>query len=317
MAQVVGGAESAQLPDLLHGEVRRLQQGPGPAQTLVEKPLERGGPGGRLEPPVEGTRTHRRAAGQLRDGQRPVEMGTGPVQDRGQPLVVAGGHGHIDELCLAAGPVGGHHHPAGELIRHLRTEVTAHQMQTQVQTRGQPGAGEHVAVVDVQHRGVDVHLGVALGQLAGVHPVGRGAAAVEQPRLGEREGPGAQGDHAGSRVVGAPQGRDELGRKWSALLDAGVGHRGHDDRVGAGEIVESIRRPPGEAAGRRVLPLRSSGSAQPQVVPGVGQIGLLLPEDGAGDAQFVQVPRGNLDISHDDHCDRTGTHAPKRMAGIW
>ncbi|GAB2443633.1 hypothetical protein GCM10027187_03300 [Streptosporangium sandarakinum] len=98
--------------------------------------------------------------------------------------------------------MGGDHHPAGQLVGDVRAEVAAYQVKAEIESRGQPGAGEHVAVVHIRHRVVDLHLRIAPGQLGGVHPVGGGAASVEQPRFGEGEGAGAQGDDPGSGGMG-------------------------------------------------------------------------------------------------------------------
>ncbi len=220
-------------------------------------------------------------------------------------------------MRLPARPVGGHHHAARQLVGDVRAQIAPHQMQAQVESGGEPGAGEDIAVVHVQHRLVDLHLRVPLGQLGGVQPMGGRAASVEQPRLGEREGTGTEGDHAGTRVMGAPQGRDQPLRQRPAFVDTGVGHRGHDDRVRVRQVVESVAGPQGQPVALRTLPRPRSRPAEPQVVPGIGQIRLRLAEHRAGDAQFVQIPRRDPDLLGHDHGDRTSTHAPKRMAGIW
>lgn len=66
------------------------------------------------------------------------------------------------------------------------------------------GAGRHVAVVDEEHVRVHPHLGEGGGEPGGVAPVGGGAAAVEQPCLGEDERPGADGDDPRPAPVGGP-----------------------------------------------------------------------------------------------------------------
>ncbi|GHC96759.1 hypothetical protein GCM10010313_03490 [Streptomyces violarus] len=74
--------------------------------------------------------------------------------------------------------MGGHHHAARQLVGDVRAQIAPHEMQTQVEAGGEPGTGEDIAVVHVQHRLVDLHLRVPLGQSAGVHPVRGRAAAV-------------------------------------------------------------------------------------------------------------------------------------------
>jgi hypothetical protein len=106
-----------------------------------------------------------------------------------RPFVVGAGHREVDELRLATGAVGGHHHAAGELVVDVRAEVAADHVQAQVEPGGHAGAGEHVAVVHVEHRVVHADLRVALRELRGVHPVRGGAAAVEHPGLASANAP--------------------------------------------------------------------------------------------------------------------------------
>jgi hypothetical protein len=72
-----------------------------------------------------------------------------------------------------------------------RAMVAAHHVQAQVQARGDTGAGEDVALVQVQHLGIDPHRREAVGELRGGIPMGGGAAAVGQAGIGQREGTGA------------------------------------------------------------------------------------------------------------------------------
>ena len=70
-----------------------------------------------------------------------------------------------------------------------------------------PARGQDVALVDVEHVGLDVDARVARGEVGGVAPVGRGAAAVEDAGGGERERAGADRGHARAALVGGAQRR--------------------------------------------------------------------------------------------------------------
>jgi hypothetical protein len=75
-----------------------------------------GRPAGRLESPVEGSRTHGRARGQALDHQRLVEAGTCPVQYRREALLVGGCTARSTNWSGRLASVQGATHPAGELV---------------------------------------------------------------------------------------------------------------------------------------------------------------------------------------------------------
>ena len=81
-------------------------------------------------------------------------------------------------------------------------EVTAYEVEAQVDRRRLAGRGEHVALVDVEDVGAHVDLRVAAGQVVGVHPVrGRGPA-VEQACRGQQEGARAERGDPNAAPVG-------------------------------------------------------------------------------------------------------------------
>ena len=99
--------------------------------------------------------------------------------------------------------------------------------------------------VDVERVGVDLDRREAPGQLPRPGPVGGGAATVEQAGVGEREGAGADREHAGAAAAGGAQGGQGLrGRR---LEQGGVA--GDDDRVGPAQGAEPGLRADPEAAG--------------------------------------------------------------------
>jgi hypothetical protein len=79
-------------------------------------------------------------------------------------------------------------------------------VQAQVDAGGDAGRGHHVALVDVQHAGVDLDLREHARQALGVGPVGGGAAAVEQAGGGQRERAGADRADPGTAGVSRAQG---------------------------------------------------------------------------------------------------------------
>ena len=71
--------------------------------------------------------------------------------------------------------------------RDPRAVLLPHQLQRRVDAGRRPGAGHDVAVVDVEHLGTHLRLGIGIGELLGVAPVGRALAAIEQPGGAEDE----------------------------------------------------------------------------------------------------------------------------------
>ena len=137
---------------------------------------------------------------------------------------------------------------------------------------GGAGRGEDVAVVDVEHVGVEPDAGVPAAERLGVAPVGRGRPPVEEPGAGQDVGAGAdRGDpHAGpaARRSAAAQGgaagtpaRRAGARRRRAVASVG----GHDHRVGrrewrSGRAATATRevgvrrdRPPSTRAGHDLV----------------------------------------------------------------
>jgi hypothetical protein len=81
--------------------------------------------------------------------------------------VIGRWHLPVDELRLSALPPRRHHAIPGDGICHLRAVIRANDVQTQVDSRGQAGGGEHVAVVDEQHILVEQHVGMQAPHVVG------------------------------------------------------------------------------------------------------------------------------------------------------
>ena len=114
--------------------------------------------------------------------------------------------------------------------------VAAEDVQAEVEARGDAGRGQHVALVDVEHVGLDAHARVAGGEVGGVAPVGGRAAAVEHAGGGQRERAGADRDHArAAGVRGAQRVEHRLGGHAQVGREARDEHRvGVDERLEAG-----------------------------------------------------------------------------------
>jgi hypothetical protein len=111
--------------------------------------------------------------------------------------------------------------------------VGAHDVQREVDGPGGPGRGQHLAVVDVQHLGVEPHLRVAAGELVRVHPVGGRRPPVEDAGGRERERAGAERHDPCPPVVGAAdRGHGVAGRLHRARRD--------HERVGEVDRLDAV-----------------------------------------------------------------------------
>jgi len=112
------------------------------------------------------------------------------------------------------------------------------------------GRENAVTAVDPEDVWVDFHGWMLSGEAVGVAPVRRRASAVQQPRVGQGEGSGADRDDTSATPVSASE------RVQSVFVDrraAGL-EAGNDDRVGARECAESLRCDEIEAGRRRDRP---------------------------------------------------------------
>ncbi len=80
-----------------------------------------------------------------------------------------------------------HHRAARDVLRDGGAVVPPYHVQAQVDAGGDARGGEHVAVVGVQDVRVEPHVRVEPAEPIALQPVGRGGAAVEQPRRREHE----------------------------------------------------------------------------------------------------------------------------------
>jgi hypothetical protein len=114
--------------------------------------------------------------------------------------------------------------------------VAPDHVQAQVQPGRDARRGQHVAVVDEQHVGVQLDLGEQLGEAGGLPPVRGGGAAVKQPGGGQHERARADRHHPGP----------PLQRLAQRVVDGAVAQHlpavdaGHQHRVRAVEHAEVV-----------------------------------------------------------------------------
>ncbi|GAA3148113.1 hypothetical protein GCM10020001_084320 [Nonomuraea salmonea] len=148
------------------------------------------------------------------------------------------------------------HEAAGDVPGQAVAVVAGDEGERQVHAGQHAGRRPHVAVLDVEGVGVDVHAGVAAAQVVGDEPVRGGAAAVEQPGLGEQEraaahrrrtprAPREPGDLPDERGVGQPLGYGGPARHQQRVHGLGdLGERpGHDRHPVARRDVAAGDRP--------------------------------------------------------------------------
>ena len=124
----------------------------------MEKPLQRALPSLGDEPACQLPFRQVRTASKIRDAQWEIEVRHDPGGQLRQPVLRMTGAGcRCDVLGLASCAVGWDDHSPCDAIGCCGPMVTAHQVQAQVDSGGDPGAAGYVPVVDVQDIGCDVH----------------------------------------------------------------------------------------------------------------------------------------------------------------
>lgn len=198
--------------DGFHGQVGLFQQGPGGGDPPVQQPASGADPQLVGEAPGQRAGRHPGAERHLGDADRLVQPSAQPLQQRGQRVRHRSGGGQFGVLQLAALAVRGHHHLAGDPHRVRGSLVGAYQVQAEVDAGRRSGAGRDVAVVHVQHGGVDPDPREPGGQFRGLGPVGGGPPLVQQSGCGEHEGARADADDPRAATVCPPDRGDQRGR---------------------------------------------------------------------------------------------------------
>lgn len=126
---------------------------------------------------------------------------------------------------------------AGRVVRRGDSEVSAQDVEAQVDPGGGAGRREHTPLVDEQDVLVDVDERVFRRERPGVVPVRRGPPAVEQPRGGERERARRDGREPGAPPMGLDQRVDDGGRRVLAVRGPVAGD---EDEFGPRELFEPV-----------------------------------------------------------------------------
>jgi hypothetical protein len=141
--------------------VRGFQQPLRQCEALVLYPLPDRRAGGFAKAPRESAPTHQRAPGEAVELVRHIEVLAQPLEQRREAIALGGGgHRLLDVLRLPALPVWRDHHATCRAVGRLGAIAHAQQVQAAVDARGRARRSEHVAVVDIQHLGLQLHLRV-------------------------------------------------------------------------------------------------------------------------------------------------------------
>ena len=190
------------------------------------------------------------APGQVADGHGLVQVLLQPGDGVGEQVgAVEVGQGRVDVLGLAALAVRRDDQIPGDLGGDLGAVVALHHMQAQVDAGRAARRGEDVAVVGVQHPGVDRDLRVAPGQLGALDQcVVAGARRGAPPRP-------ARTRRCTARAGGSPGAGPRAARRARPQDPAGQVGGWDDHGPRGGQRVEPVRdlhREPGIGTDRRL-----------------------------------------------------------------
>lgn len=163
----------------------------------------------------------------------------------------------LDELGLTAGPVWCHHHPPRDTRTNVFSHVTAHQVQTEIDSGSDTGAGGDVTVVDVQDSRIDRERRVAFLQFPGTAPVCGRRPTVEQTRSSKRKRPSAD-RHNPDPVLGSVSQQVEHSRRRRISNIKTTVEPRDDYGVRIQDLLRARYTPDTEAGGGRYLARRSS-----------------------------------------------------------
>jgi hypothetical protein len=251
--------ESGGPRDGLDRQVGALQELSRSVQPCPQQPLPRGGADFRAEATQQRALAEVGVRGEIGEIQLTAEVLQRPRTGLGQCGAAGVGHGGRDELGLSTVAVRSDDVPPGELGRRVGAVVAADQVQREIQAAGQPGGGEHVTVVHVEHVVDDGRVSELLGEQARRDPVGGGLPPVEQAGMAQREGPHTDRHHPG------PSGRGSSQRDGDVLVRRGVEgpeKAWNHDRVGVGEGIEVVVEGKREPVGGRDFPAARSADRE-------------------------------------------------------
>ncbi|KAH0442949.1 hypothetical protein KCU90_g1519, partial [Aureobasidium melanogenum] len=233
-----GRAETGNSRDRFHGLIRALQQVLRAGEALGQQPRADGCAGGEPEAPRKGATAHQGALGERVERMRRIEISAHPIEQAGQAVAAhIRRHGLVDELSLTALPVRWHDQPARDVVRHLRAAHLAQHVQTAIEPGSRAGRGQHVAIVHIQHVGIEPHARIAAREIVRPRPVGGGRTAVENARGGQHECTQTQPDQLRPARMGGAQCVEQRGGRGFVRIAPAW----HDDRIRVGERLEPVR----------------------------------------------------------------------------
>ncbi len=197
------------------------------------------------------------------------------------------------------------HQPARDIVRRLRAAHLAQHMQAAVEAGGGAGRGQHVAVVDIEHIGIEPHARKAAREVVRPCPVGRRRPVVEHAGGSQHERAEAQPDQLGAACMGGAQ-CVEQGGGWHLVR---IAPARHDDRVRIGECFESMRDGDREAGGGGQD--AALGSADAKVEIGQAAVAAVLAEH---HARYRKMERVDA-VERDDRDDVAGRVVARRSGG--
>ena len=159
--------------------------------------------------------------------------------------------------------MGGDHQTPRHVVGDADPVIGTHDVQTQIQTGGAAGAGQHPPVIDVERRPVDRDVRIARLQGVGIDPVRGGRATVEDARGCQRERARADRHQPGLPPIRRPDRLDE--RRRDRLVD--IAHARDHHRVRIGQRFQPVGRAHRCAAEQSHL---GRLGAQPHRVPRTG-----------------------------------------------
>jgi len=136
-----------------------------------------------------------------------------------------------------------HHQPARHRIGDPASVVTTQQVQAAVDSRRGAGRGRQLAVLDVEHRGIQANLRVAPGKMGRALPVRSRAAAIEQAGFRQHVGAQTEPDDVGTAPVGGDQRSEQF--RWRPFV--GITPARHDHGARPGDRREAVLDVQGES----------------------------------------------------------------------
>src|SRR6185369_11889232 len=118
-------------------------------------------PGCILKTADEGAPAHPRLCGKARDRQVAIEMALRPGEYGGESIAFDRGDRLPDVLRLTTFAMRRDDQAPRHMICDLGAVVAPHDMQAEVEPRRAAGRGHDVAIVDIEHVGIDLHPRIA------------------------------------------------------------------------------------------------------------------------------------------------------------